>query len=125
DALASIHHQLRPKIVPLVEIVQRRPKPKKKGRKKKLGLRRSESDVPTSPALELPTPQEHLLSSFRLLNRSLLGYSRCLIDTRELAADEALRPQAVFAHAATMGISFTPVTGLGRTFDIDAALGYG
>lgn len=97
-ALASIAPRLRRHVVPLLEIVER---------------------------TKAPTIDKHLATSFKDLASSLCGYSRCLIDVREVEPDGTSAAAAAFDRASTAGISFTPVTGISRTADVAPALACG
>lgn len=102
QALAKIATKLKQRITPLLEIVER----KKNG------------DT-------LPSVDKHLSTSFRDLASSLDGYARCLLDLREIAPDGRPAAAEAFRRASSEGISFTPVTGISRTADVDLALTYG
>ena len=94
-ALTQLSPQVRQAVVPLLEIVER-----------------------TSNR----TLDEHLTTSFRDLASSLHGYSRCLLDVRELEADGQSAASEVFSRASAYGIAFTPVTGISRTADVVPAV---
>lgn len=96
-ALQNIAIPLRSRIIPLLEIVERN------------------SDI-------APTVEKHLETAFNDLDSATRPYRRCLLDAREIAPDGASAAAAVFDKAATAGITFTPVTGLSRTTDVEAAL---
>ena len=85
---------LRPRIIPLLEIVERR--------EKKI--------------------EGHLETALRNLAESVKGYPRCFLDVREIEPDRAAAAVAAFGRAAAAGIAFTPVTGVSRTVDVEAAL---
>ena len=93
-ALRQLPPVLRSRITPLLEIVERKEK-----------------------AIE-----EHLETAFKNLAESLKGYPRCFLDVREIEPDGPAAAAAVFARASAAGIDFTPVTGVARTVDVDAAL---
>lgn len=96
-ALGLVPISLRSRITPLLEIVQRE----------------------ANKSLH-----EHLDTAFRGLRDSVHGYPRCLIDTREIHADGPTAAAAVFSRAAHAGIVFTPVTGVSRQVDVEAALAH-
>jgi len=95
-ALGQLSPVLRPRITPLLEIVERKEK----------------------------TFEEHVEKAFRRLADNVKGYPRCFLDVREIEPDGATAAAAVFARAAAAGIDFTPVTGVARTVDVEAALGH-
>jgi len=97
QALAQISPELVPRITPLLEIVER-----------------NESKAPTL--------DHHLGTAFAKLAESVARYSRCLLDARELEPDGPSAAAAVFGRAVAEGISFTPVTGVTRSFDVGSAL---
>jgi hypothetical protein len=86
-----------PRIVPLLEIVKRTP-----GK----------------------TFRDHLENAFANLAESVGPFSRCFIDTSEIAPDGQAGADAVFRRAAADGIVFTPVTGVSRTADVIPALAH-
>ncbi len=94
-ALTKIAPALRPRIVPLVEIVER------KGEK---------------------TIKRHLDTAFAGLAEGLRLYDRCLLDAREIAPDGASAAAAVFDRATQAGLNFTAVTGVSRSADVAPAL---
>ena len=96
-ALGRVAPVVRPRITPLLEIVER------------------QTDK---------TPDEHLKTAFESLAENVKGYPRCFLDAREIAADGPAAAAAVFARAAGAGIAFTPVTGVSRSVDVAAALAY-
>ena len=96
-ALAHISPTLKQNVVPLLEIV----------------ARNQEKDV-----------NEHLKTSFRDLASSLQGYTRCLIDAREIEPDGVLGADEVFRRASAERIPFTPVTGISRTADVAPAIAF-
>lgn len=93
-ALQLLSGSVRAKITPLLEIVERKDKPL----------------------------DAHLKNAFRGLATSASGFSRCFIDARELAPDGPAVAAEVFQRATDDGIAFTPVTGVSRTADLEAAL---
>ena len=97
EALALVEPSLKQRITPLLEIVERKAEKK-------------------------ATVEGHLVTAFKGLASSLVGYARCFIDVRELASDGAAAAASVFDRADADGIVFTPVTGLSRTADAAAAL---
>jgi hypothetical protein len=96
-ALLQVSATTRPRITPLLEVVQRQPD-------KQLAA--------------------HLETTFKGLAESVSGYARCFLDAREIAADGPQAATAVFGRASTLGIAFTPVTGISRGADLSAALSH-
>lgn len=94
-ALLQIPPDLSHRITPLLEIVERK---------------------------EDKSVDEHLETAFANLSRSVASYSRCFLDTREIAPDGKPAAAAAFARASAEGITFTPVTGISRSSDVDPAL---
>lgn len=68
------------------------------------------------------TLEGHLETAFKNLAESLKGYPRCFLDVREIEPAGAQAAAAVFKRAAAAGMAFTPVTGVSRTVDVNAAL---
>ena len=95
QALARISPRLRQYVVPLLEIVARK---------------------------QAPDIDKHLSTSFRDLASSLQGYTRCLLDAREIGPDGVSGADEVFRRASAAGIPFTPVTGISRTVDVAPAI---
>lgn len=96
-ALQCISARLQPRITPLLEIVERKP----------------DKDA---------TVDEHLNTSFKDLAESVRPYPRCFLDAHEIEVDRASAAAEVFRRASNEGIVFTPVTGISRTTDVEAAL---
>ena len=96
-ALGRVATVLRPRITPVLEIVERTP----------------------DKVLE-----QHLTTAFKNLADSLYGYPRCFLDVREIAPDGSAAAAAAFERAVHAGIAFTPVTGITRTVDVAAALSH-
>jgi hypothetical protein len=94
-ALTKIAPVLRARILPLVEVVVRKPEKSVDG---------------------------HLDTAFAGLPEALRPYERCLLDAREIAPDGASAAEAVFSRAAQAGLNFTAVTGLSRSADVAPAL---
>ena len=94
-ALRQLPLALRPRVTPLFEIVERT----------------------VEKAFE-----DHLKTVFKGLAESVTGYSRCFLDAREIEPDGSGAAAAAFSRAAAAGITFTPVTGVTRTVDVNAAL---
>lgn len=94
-ALQRMAPALQPRIVPLLEIVERRPE----------------------KAID-----RHLNTAFDALTESMRSYGRCFLDAREIAADGPEAVAEVFRRASNEGIVFTPVTGIHRTADVTAAM---
>ena len=97
NALRSISPTLQLRITPLLEIVERKHD-------------------------KAPTVDAHLNTAFKDLAESVRPYSRCFLDTREIAPDGPAAAEQVFQKASDLGLIFTPVTGISRTADIAAAL---
>ena len=93
-ALEHIALALRPRITPLLEIVERKKE----------------------------TFEGHMKTAFRKLAESVREYPRCFLDVREISPDGPQAASQVFGRAAAAGIAFTPVTGISRTTDLHAAL---
>lgn len=93
-ALRAVDNRLRPRITPLLEIVER----------------------PQNKTLD-----KHLDTAFKDLRDALVGYGRFFLEAREIGPDSA-GALAAFDRAAKAGMIFTPVTGISRTSDVDAAL---
>lgn len=66
----------------------------------------------------------HLDTAFTGLADSIQSYSRCFLDTLEIAPDGPMVAEEIFRRAFAAGILFTPVTGINRTADIAAALNH-
>lgn len=96
-ALRLVKASFRSRIMPLLEIIERRPE----------------------KALE-----EHLDTAFSGLAESVREYPRCFLDARELASDGQTAAAATFQRAADAGMVFTPVTGISRSADVDVAKEY-
>src|SRR5947199_6371312 len=84
-ALQRLALRLASQITPLLEIVQRTPEKSVDG---------------------------HLDTAFKDLAESVRGYSRSLLDARELDPDGPSAAVEVFTRATAAGIAFTPVTGI-------------
>jgi hypothetical protein len=67
---------------------------------------------------------DHLTTAFKGLADSVRPYPRCFIDTREVSSADAKAAASVFAKAVGENIAFTPVTGISRSGDVDAALAH-
>ena len=94
-ALSEISQSLRRNVLPLLEIVERT----------------------SAKAVD-----KHLATSFRGLAPSLQGYTRSLIDVREIESDGPQWADEAFRRAEFEGIKFTPVTGISRTADVASAV---
>ena len=94
-ALTKVASALRPRILPLVEVVARRPEKSVDG---------------------------HLDTAFADLPETLQPYGRCLLDAGEIAADGASAAEAVFDRATQAGLKFSAVTGLSRSADVAPAV---
>jgi hypothetical protein len=97
SALGLLPPSVRSRVTPFLEIVERK-------REKNLG--------------------EHLQTAFKGLSEAVDGFDRCFIDTREIAPDGPAGAEAVFQWAADAGINFTPVTGISRNVDLEAAMAF-
>ena len=98
-ALSAIAPELRPRITPLLEIVERNP-------------------------AKTPTIEKHLNTAFQKLADAARLYERCFLDTQEIAPDGPEAAVEVFRRATAASIAFIPVTGLSRTVDLAAAVSY-
>ena len=96
-ALRSLSPIFQQRITPLLEIVERK-------------------------ADKTSTVAAHLNTAFKELADSVRPYSRCFLDVHEIAADGPVAAAEVFRRASVAGVIFTPVTGISRTEDVDAAL---
>ena len=102
----------------------------KRGEKRALQLISPSLHHGITPLLEIverkdPTAVEaHLDTAFKDLADSLRRYSRCFLDAREIAPDGPSAAAEVFQRAFAASMVFTPVTGLSRSADVDAALNY-
>lgn len=96
-ALQLIAPNLRARIIPLMEIVER--------------------NQETSPTIG-----KHLETAFRDFAAAMQAYSRFLLDSKEIAPDGPSAATAVYQAAAAAGMVFTPVTGVSRSADVSAAL---
>lgn len=95
-ALRSLSPATVQRVIPLLEIVERR-----------------------DSALEA-----HVETAFSKLAISVRQFSRCFLDTRELAADGEVAASLIFGRAFAEGIAFSPVTGLTQRADVSAALAH-
>ena len=102
----------------------------KRGEKKALTLLSRTVRTRITPFLEIverrndKTFEQHLQTSFKDFFEAVSGFHRCFIDTREIAPDGPAGAEAVFRWADDTGINFTPVTGISRTMDLEAALAF-
>jgi hypothetical protein len=96
-ALRSVSAGLCSRITPLIEVVERA--------------------GPSSQSLDA-----HLNTAFKDLSNSVSSFTRCFLDAREMVADGPQAADEVFKRAVADGIRFTPVTGISRTADVNAAL---
>ncbi len=124
EALEEVDIRLHQSIVPLFEVVERRPKPPKS--KKRKGKKSQAQDEGSSSNERVwPTISEHLERAFDAYLVHVLGtYPRCLIDPRDMARGGDDAAQAVFERAEAMGINFTPVTGFSRALGHEAAMAH-
>ena len=98
-ALQQISSQIRQRVTPLLEIVERKP----------------------DKARTVPL---HLDNAFKDLASAVASFPRYLLDCHEIAPDGPLATAEVFNRAARLGTAFTPVTGISRGVDQGAALGH-
>jgi hypothetical protein len=96
-ALAMVAGAHRPRILPLMEVVERKVE---------------------------KTVEEHLDTAFRGFADGLRSYERCLLDAREIAQDGPAAAEAVFDRAEGAGLVFSPVTGVSRSADVAPALAH-
>jgi Beta protein len=104
----------------------------KRGEKRALRETRPISARRVIPLLEIverrqekaPTIADHLKTAFKDLAASVEHFPRCFLDAREISGDGVSAASDVFDRAASEGIVFTPVTGLTRSVDVDAALSH-
>ncbi|MCA9627892.1 MAG: beta family protein [Myxococcales bacterium] len=108
SALRRLDPAIAAHVTPLVEIVERKPKPAKK---------KGDPDV-------LPSVDDHLKTSFKGFGTAVEGFQRYLLDCREIASDGHAAAAAAFARAHAIGVPFVPVTSLLRTSDVAAALSH-
>ena len=99
SALKSLSPSAQKRITPLLEIVERKQD-------------------------KAPTIEAHLDTAFKKLSESVLPFSRCFLDVREIASDGPSAAAAVFERASEEGIAFTPVTGMSREADLESALSH-
>ncbi len=97
QALRDVQPSLRRRIAPLLEIVERK----------------------ADKAVDA-----HLNTAFNGLADCVASYSKCFLDARELKDDGPTAAADVFRRASSAGIVFTPVTGISRIVDLNAALGH-
>lgn len=84
-----------------------------------------ERTVPLFEVVEMngtKTVSAHLKTAFAGLGDAVSRVSRFFIDAREISSAGPAGARAAFAHAATLGVPFVPVTGLSRTADLAAAM---
>jgi hypothetical protein len=96
DALSVLANWASPFLTPLLEVVENK----------------------TTKSLDA-----HIDTAFKGLAASVETY-QCFVDTRELSTSGSNAATKVFARAAAENISFVPVTGISRTHDVAAALGF-
>ncbi len=96
-ALTQLSRAVKSKVTPFLEIVKRK------------------IDKPLS---------KHLETSFKGFIQAVSGFYRCFIDTKEIAPDGPEGAKAVFQWAADSRIRFTPVSGICRNADVEAALAF-
>lgn len=97
SALKQVDASLKPRITPLLEIVERK---------------------------DNKTIHAHAKTAFDKLAESVAAYPRCLLDLREIAPDGESAAAMFFDRAVSEGLLFTPVTGISRTADVAAALAH-
>lgn len=102
----------------------------KRGEKRALTLLSRTVRSRITPFLEIvergsdKTFEQHIQTLFKDFLEAVSGFHRCFIDTREIAPDGPAGAEAVFQWATDNGISFTPVTGISRSVDLEAALAF-
>jgi Beta protein len=104
----------------------------KRGEKRALRETRPISASRVIPLLEIvernedksPTVTAHLATAFKDLAPSVQSFSRCFVDTREIAPDGPSAAASAFDLAVAEGINFTPVTGISRSVDVEAVLSH-
>lgn len=101
----------------------------KRGEKAALRALPDEMCARVTPLLEVVERKEkdptlHLNSAFSGLSRSVGRYAGCFLDLRELAPDGPQAAATAFQQAEEAGVVFTPVTGMSRNVDVEAALKY-
>jgi hypothetical protein len=101
----------------------------KRGEKRALRLLSASTQSRVTPLLEIVERTDkpldaHLDNAFQNLADAVRPFERCFIDAREMAPDGAAAATEVFRRAVNAGISFTPVTGISRSVDVEAALGH-
>ena len=98
-ALREISPILKPRVMPLLEIVELTDTRK--------------------------TLNQHLDTAFRDLAVSLRPYTKCLLDNRELLSDWPRASEDILGRAMSEGMVFAPVTGISRSSeDINSAMNY-
>ena len=102
----------------------------KRGEKKALQLLSPPAQAMITPLLEIVARKadkdvfRHLDTAFKDLTAAVEGFDRCFLETREIAPDGADAATEVFLRAERLGIPFTPITGISRIVDVEAALGH-
>lgn len=99
----------------------------KRGEKATLTALRPSVQQHVTPFLEIvertaSTVDAHLNTAFRGLASAVQNYDRCFLDARGIEPDGPSAAAAVFDRARMEGITFTPVTGISRTADVEPAL---
>jgi hypothetical protein len=85
-------------------------------------------EIPERKALKGQQPKEldkHIQTAFTNLDVAVAPFSRFFLDCREIALDGAAAAVDVFQRAAALQTPFTPVTGISRVADVQAALTHG
>jgi hypothetical protein len=97
EALALLSQEVRDRITPLFEIVER-------------------------DTEEKATPSEHIDTAFKKFQPAIEHLHAYFLDCQEIAGDGAENVEDVFRRANDLGTAFVPVTGMTRTVDIQPAL---
>lgn len=97
EALALLSSSVRDRITPVFEVVER-------------------------DAEEKDTPSEHIDTAFKKLQPAVEHLRLYFLDCHEIAGDGSESVEDVFRRANDLGTPFVPVTGIGRTVDVQPAL---
>lgn len=95
-ALRELSQKVRTRVTPLLEIVERTDK----------------------------NIVDHLDTAFKGLADAVQLFDRCFIDVWELERDGPAAAKEVFDLASGCGMNYTPVTGISRSADVDAAMAH-
>jgi hypothetical protein len=107
EALPLLSPRVQSLMLPLFEVVERKPRPKKDTKGSKM--------VRTSLAT-------HLKNQFNGLGAAVAPFPRFFLDCRELESDGPEAVSSAFALAAQLGTPVTPVTGISRTLEMPAVM---